>query len=72
MASEVSFCAAGGESITFIGDVPGSNVIIKIPLTDDELEKAIEETQMIEVLYDWTDCEQFLVNVREELIIVGK
>ena len=49
--------------------MPGINVVIKIPKSMDEKDRAMEETHLIEVLYDWMDCQDFVVKTREELIV---
>ena len=53
-----------------IGDMPGGNVVIKVPRLDKAtLDGAMEETQIIEILQDWYGYDNFVVEPREELII---
>ena len=51
------------------GDIPGENVVFKLPLDINDVGRAMEETHMIEFLYDWLGYNQFIVKPREELII---
>ena len=62
-------CGEGGESFVLIGDMPNTNVVIKAPKDLEEIERAMEETHLIEILCDWKHCAEFIVQVREELII---
>jgi hypothetical protein len=52
--------------------MPGTNVVIKVPRNANETERAMEETQLIEILHDWMGCESFVVQTREELIVCDK
>ena len=52
-----------------IGDIPGENVVFKLPREIKDVERAMEETHIIEFLYDWLGYEDFIVRPREELII---
>ena len=63
----VDKCGEGGESKVLSGDVPGVNVVIKIPKLD--FEGAMEETHFIEFIYDWLGYKAFVVEPREELIV---
>ena len=56
----------------FICDVPGANVVLKVPKTEEEMEMAMDETHTIEYLYDWKGCEGFLIKPREELLVYDK
>ena len=64
----------GGESLILNGDIPGENVVVKIPLLDKRTNQidfngAIEETHMIEFFYDWLSYRAWIVEPREELLI---
>lgn len=62
-------CGEGGESFVWIGDMPGRNVVIKVPRAQEERDQAMEEAQKLMVLYDWKGCRDFVVRTREELIV---
>ena len=53
MIFDIEKAGEGGESAVWIGDVPGANVVIKCPLELSDIENAMDETHLIEVLYDW-------------------
>ena len=58
---EIMDCGEGGESFVLIGDMPGTNVVIKVPRDMKEPESAMEETQLIELLHDCMGCGDFVV-----------
>ena len=66
-------CGAGGESLVLIGDVPGIDVVIKMPVPNKDgtfdAEGAMGETHLIEYAIDHLYYSEFIVKAREELII---
>jgi len=64
-------CGEGGESKVLIGDVPSANIVLKIPLNTNQnsIESAIEETHLIEFMYDWKGYRDCVVEPLEELIV---
>ena len=60
--------------MVLIGDVPGENVVIKMPLKEKgsdriEFTGAMEETHIIEIISDWLHYKDFIVEPREELLV---
>ena len=49
--------------------MPNTNVVVKVPKNLDEIYRALEETHFIEALYDHKECQSFVVDTREELIL---
>ena len=47
-------------------------MVIKAPIDIEDIEMAIDETQLINVLYDQSDNKSFVVQPREELIICNE
>ena len=62
-------CGEGGESLILSGDIPGENVVFKLPRKIKDAKSAMEETHIIEFLYDWMGYDEFIVKPREELIV---
>ena len=56
----------------FRGEMPNIKILVKIPTTDEAMKAIMEETQLIEVLYDWKSCDTFLMKIREELVLVSE
>ena len=64
----------GGESEVLLGDVPGMNTVVKIPLKNPrtgkaDFEGAMTEAHIIEFIYDWLGFKDYVVEPREEMIV---
>ena len=54
---EITDCGSGGQAAVYKADLPNANVVIKVPLDPNAISNAMEETHLIESLYDkFLDC----------------
>ena len=52
-----------------IGDIPGTNVVIKCPNNQKERDLAQDEAHLIELLADHSNCNMYVIKPMEELIV---